>query len=190
MENNLYIEITFLILFGIGIDEIKGRNGSLEDSFKPLQVGITNPTPTQQSGNISPTFPSITITGDVSPPSSSLNDRRRSPPKSSPTFDAAGTGVRRDPISSQSKQNPTIQNIQYATPIVPGQSSSTGYDENGLAFLLSFENISSASFHLEGIQTIPSTQSDTRLGKFSLYNLIRVSFARHKIFLIISILYV
>lgn len=56
-------------------------------------------------------------------------------------------------------------------------------------FLLSFGNISSASFHLEGIQTIPSNQSDARLGKFHLHNLFRVSFARQKIFLIISILY-
>lgn len=143
MENNLSIEITFLIfltslLFRIDIDETKGRNGSLEDSFKPLQVGITNPTPTQQSGNMSPTFPSITITGDVSPPSSSSNDRRRSPPKSSPTPDATGTGVH--PNSSSTKQNPTIQNIQYATPIAPGQSSSTDYDEKGSPFSFHVEN--------------------------------------------------
>lgn len=127
------------LLFGIDIDEIKGRNGSLEDSFKPLQVGITNPTPTQQSDHISPTFPSITITEDASPPSSS-NDRRRSSPKSSPTSDAAGTGVRHDPNSPLSKQNPTIQNIQYATPIVPNQSSSTAYDEKGSSLFC---------FHLE-----------------------------------------
>lgn len=94
----------------------------MEDSFKPLQVGITNPTPTQQSGHVSPTFPSITITGDTSPPPIS-EDRRRSLPKSLPGPDTTG--------SQTSKQGTTIQNIQYAVPLVPGQSSSTVHDETG-----------------------------------------------------------
>lgn len=163
--------------FGIDTDENKGRTSSLEESFKPLQVGITNPTPTQQSGHISPTFPSITITDDTSPPPI-FDDRRRTPPKSLPGPDSTGTGaVRQDAIlSPTSKQNPTIQNIQYAVPILPGQSSSTIHDEKGGSFLFLFLKFHFETFILESIQTTPANQSDYRLGKFSWHKSIRVIF--------------
>ena len=127
MRNNLSIEIILLVLFKylafyIDTDEIQGRNSSLEESFKPLQVGITNPTPSQPSGNISPSFPSTTLADDgqrTSRPTSS-NEQRDSSPKTLPSLDTAATSAHFDTTSSPtSKQNQAIQNLPYAIPIAP-----------------------------------------------------------------------
>ncbi|CAF4041131.1 unnamed protein product [Rotaria sp. Silwood2] len=128
------------------IDDTKGR-GTLEDAFKPLQVGITNQTPTQQTGNISPTIPSSSIPADgyrTSRPTSST-EQRDSSPKRLPSPDTAAANKRGD-VSSSSRQNQSIQNLQSGMPIIPGEVTSTVSD---------YEQRSS--------QTTPSTQSDLRL---------------------------
>ncbi|CAF0730470.1 unnamed protein product [Rotaria sp. Silwood1] len=128
------------------VDDTKGRS-PLEDAFKPLQVGITNQTPTQQTGSISPTtIPSI-LPGDgyrTSRPTSSIEQRDISP-KRLPSPDRAATSTRGD-INSSSRQNQTIQNLQTTTPIIPGEASSTVPD-----------------YKQKSSQTTPSTQSDLRL---------------------------
>ena len=104
----------------------------MEDSFKPLQVGITNPTPTQQSGNVSPILPSSTLADDgqrTSRPTSS-NVQQDSSPKAVSIPDTQIDTV----VSPSSKENQSIQNLQYATPIAPAQTSSTTHDyEQGLS---------------------------------------------------------
>ncbi|CAF1208220.1 unnamed protein product [Rotaria sordida] len=126
------------------IDDTKGRGSSFEDSFKPLQVGITNKTPAQQTGSISPT----NLPPDeyrTSRPTSSI-EQRDSSPKRLPSPDRIATSTH-DDITSSSRQNQTVQNLTSAVPIAPTGTSSTIPD---------YEQRSS--------QTTPSTQSDLRLG--------------------------
>ncbi len=139
-QNNLSSEITFFLLSYlsslIDTDDTKGRGSSLEESLKPLQVGITNPTPSQQSGNVSPAIPSNTLADDeqrTSRPTSSSGQRDYSP-KALPSPDTATTGSRVDATSlPSSKQNQSVQNLPTATPIAPAQSSYTTRDyEQGM----------------------------------------------------------
>ncbi|CAF0852377.1 unnamed protein product [Adineta steineri] len=127
-------------------DDIKGRNSSVEDSFKPLQVGITNPTATQQaSGNVSPNLVDDRQRGGR-PTSYDQRDNSTGALPSPGT--AAGASNRGDTTSSQpSRSNQTIQNISNAVPILPDQGSSprSDYDQGSS-------------------QNTPSTQSDARLG--------------------------
>ncbi len=142
----------------------------MEDSFKPLQIGITNPTPVQPSGNISPTIPSSTFADDgprTSRPTSA-SAQQDSSPKALPSPDTAVTTAPVDTtVLPSSKQNQSIQNLQYATPIVPAQTPPTTRDyEQGLSLLSSIRFCKIYIFCSESIETIPSTQSDLRLGEF------------------------
>lgn len=140
------MQITFFVLFkylsfAVDTDESKGQSNSLEDSFKPLQVGITNPTPSQQAGSISPPIPSTTIADNGQrtsrPPSS--NEQRDGSPKALLSPDTATTGPHFDTSSSPtSKINPSLQNLQNAVPIGPAPVSSTTRDyEQGLSIVFS-----------------------------------------------------
>lgn len=109
----------------------KGRDGSLDDAFKPLQVGITNPTPAQQSGSISP---NASRTGPVdevqrvSRPASSSGNRDSSPKTVSSPVTVPASTVQERPPSPSSKASSSIQKIQEATPIAPAQAVSTSSD--------------------------------------------------------------
>ncbi|UJR25322.1 hypothetical protein I4U23_006673 [Adineta vaga] len=95
-------------------DDVKGRNSSLEDSFKPLQVGFSNPTSSQQPGNAT-----SNLNDDkqrTSRPISSNEERDSLPNQSRPA------DTNRDNI----RTNQTIQNIPAAVPITPLQRD---YDE-------------------------------------------------------------
>jgi len=127
--------------FLIDTDDTKGRGSSLEDSFKPLQVGITNPASSQQSGNASPNISSSNFTEDeqrTSRPTSSSQQRDNSP-KGSSGLDIATTKPVDTTYSQSSKGNQTIQNLQNAIPIAPAQTSSTSRDyEQGLSIIYFF----------------------------------------------------
>ncbi len=125
--------------FLIDTDDTKGRGSSLEEAFKPLQVGITNQTPSHQSGNVSPNLPSSTLADDgqhTSRPTSS-SEQRDSSPKALPSPDTAVTSTRIGTTpSSSSKQNQSVQNLQNAIPIAPVQTSSTTHNyEQGLSII-------------------------------------------------------
>ncbi|CAF4469790.1 unnamed protein product [Rotaria socialis] len=115
-------------------DDTKGRGNTLEDGFKPLQVGITN-----QTGNISPTPPSNLS----SRPTSSI-EQRDSSPKALQISDTTSTSARGDIPSS--RQNQSIQNIPAAIPIVPIDTS-----------------YSTPDYEQKTSQVAPSNQSDLRL---------------------------
>ncbi len=104
------INLLKYVFFSIDTDDTKGRGGSLEDSFKPLQVGFTNPAST---------------------------DQRDSSPKVLPSSGTAVTSTRDDRTPSpSSRQNQTIQNIPYAVPITPSKTSTKPSDyEQGLSII-------------------------------------------------------
>ncbi|CAF1569314.1 unnamed protein product [Rotaria magnacalcarata] len=123
-------------------DDTKGRGNTLEDAFKPLQVGITN-----QTGNISPTPPSNLS----SRPTSSI-EQRDSSPKALQISDTTPTSARGDIPSS--RQNQFIQNIPTVIPIVPINTYST------------------PDYEQKTSQVAPSNQSDLRLENTCDYNTI------------------
>ncbi len=138
----------------------------MEDQFKPLQVGITNPTPAQQSGNISPTIPIDDGQRSSRPTSSST--QQESSPKTLPSPDTAAAAATATHVEPQ--QNQTIQNLPYAVPLTPGQTPATTLDyEQGLSLVLFFFvqfRKYDFLYSSEGIQTTPSNQNDLRLGEF------------------------
>jgi hypothetical protein len=134
--------------FLIEIDDTKGRGSSLEDSFKPLQVGITNPTP--------------------------ASEQRDNSPKVLPSPDTAITSTPVDKTSSpSSRENQSVQNLQKVIPIVPVPIPSTIHNEEQGLLIIYISLIpifSNVIFFSEPSQTTPSTQSDVRLGEFSFNN--------------------
>jgi len=112
--NNIFCFIYFFfkyLSFLIETDDTKGRSSSLEDSFKPLQVGITNPTPASDSS-----------------------------PKVLPSPNTAITSTPVDTTSSpSSRENQSVQNLQKVIPIVPVPIPSTIRDEEqGLLIIYIF----------------------------------------------------
>lgn len=154
--NNIFgfflCEISFCF-FSLDTDDTKGSNNSLEESFKPLQVGITNPAASQQSGSASPNIPGSTFGDDgqrTSRPTSSA-EQRDSSSRGLPSPDTAAKRTAIDSTSPPSaKGNQTAQALGNIAPIAPDQLSPTksDYDQGFLIIYLCRNSISKIVFFI------------------------------------------
>lgn len=122
-------------MFDLDSQETKGRAGSLEDSFKPLQVGITNPTAAQQSGDVSPNLPRIIPTDETQRTSrtTSSTGQRESSPAVVPIVETIPTRPIHErsasPVSKTAGPS-SIQKLAETIPTVPATTTTTSNAQN------------------------------------------------------------
>ena len=107
------------------MNETNGHHSSTRDTFKSFQVGITSPSPKQQSRRTLSNIPSVSIS----------DDEQRTNPPTSPTEQDQNVNTHSSPSSIHN------QNILSTVPITPGQRSSTlyNYEQGSLIGCFGFE---------------------------------------------------
>ena len=173
-----HVEIWSLFMpdlrFYLDSTDQRARDRSLEDSFKPLQVGITNPTQVQQSAGLSPnstlnrlpdglqqaTAVPVMVESHATPPGQRISPR---------ILEASSSDEQTS--SSSNRQQVSAQRIVEATPIVPAPvaTSSSQIKEEGRS---DHQKFLDNSFFVVPVSarnvTEPMVDSTSALGKLTL----------------------